>query len=139
MAWFLLYGLYFGLTEGAEKALIADLAPSGLRGTAFGLYNAALGVGALLASVGFGIVWKLAGAPAAFALGAALSLVATVLLFVAHPRSRPRRPLTKIQSDPIPPGRDSCYEFVIRKPGSERSLRRTPYTGRLRCARSCRQ
>jgi MFS family permease len=81
VAWFLLYGLYFGLTEGAEKALIADLAPSSLRGTAFGLYNAALGVGALLASVGFGIVWKVAGAPAAFAMGAALSLVATVLLF----------------------------------------------------------
>jgi len=81
VAWFLLYGLYFGLTEGAEKALIADLAPSSLRGTAFGLYNAALGVGALLASVGFGLVWKLAGAPAAFAMGAALSLVATVLLF----------------------------------------------------------
>jgi len=81
VAWFLLYGLYFGLTEGAEKALIADLAPSSLRGTAFGLYNAALGVGALLASVGFGIVWKVAGAPAAFAIGAALSLVATVLLF----------------------------------------------------------
>jgi len=81
VAWFLFYGLYFGLTEGAEKALIADLAPSGLRGTAFGLYSAALGVGALLASVGFGIVWKLAGAPAAFAMGAALSLMATVLLF----------------------------------------------------------
>ena len=81
IAWFLLYGLYFGLTEGAEKALIADLAPSALRGTAFGLYNAALGVGALIASVGFGLVWKLAGAPVAFGIGAALSLVATVLLF----------------------------------------------------------
>ena len=81
IAWFLSYGLYFGLTEGAEKALIADLAPPGLRGSAFGLYNAALGVGALLASVGFGLVWKFAGAAAAFGMGAALSLLATLLLF----------------------------------------------------------
>ena len=45
VAIFLAYGLYFGLTEGVEKAWIADLAPAAARGTAFGIYNAALGVG----------------------------------------------------------------------------------------------
>jgi MFS family permease len=80
IAWFLFYGIYYGLSEGAEKALIADLAPASIRATAFGLYNAALGVGSLLASVVFGLVWKMAGPASAFALGAGLSLLATLLL-----------------------------------------------------------
>ena len=82
VAWFLFYGVYYGLSEGTEKALIADLAPASLRATAFGLYNAALGVGSLLASVVFGLVWKLVSPAAAFALGASLAVVATLLLAV---------------------------------------------------------
>jgi MFS family permease len=80
IAWFMVYGVYYGLSEGTEKAMIADLAPATLRGTAFGIYNGALGVGALFASVVFGLVWKFVGPSAAFGLGAALSLLATVLL-----------------------------------------------------------
>jgi MFS family permease len=80
VAWFLFYGVYYGLSEGTEKALIADLAPASLRATAFGVYSAALGVGSLLASAVFGLVWKLAGPQAAFALGASLALLAAVLL-----------------------------------------------------------
>lgn len=83
------YGLYYGLAEGTEKALVADLAPADLRGTAFGLYYAVLGGGALAASVVFGLVWKAAGAPAAFALGAVLALTATLLLYTFV---RPERP-----------------------------------------------
>jgi MFS family permease len=78
----LLYGFYYGLSEGTEKALIADLAPASLRGTAFGVYNAASGFGALGASLIFGLVWKAAGPSAAFAMGAALALLATSLLAV---------------------------------------------------------
>jgi MFS family permease len=78
---FLVYGFYYGFAEGTERALVADLAPTDLRGTAFGLYNAVLGVGALLASVVFGLIWRSAGAPAAFSVGAALAIVATLLLF----------------------------------------------------------
>ncbi len=81
IGWFLVYGLYFGLSEGTEKALVADLAPSTLRGTSFGLFNAATGVGALLASLVFGLVWQAAGPAAAFAMGAALALLAAALLF----------------------------------------------------------
>ena len=44
---FSVYGLYFGLTEGVEKAWVADIAPAAARGTAFGIYNAALGIGSL--------------------------------------------------------------------------------------------
>ena len=82
VAWFLVYGIYYGFSEGTEKALVADLAPAGFRGTAFGLYNAVLGIGALAASLLFGYVWSVAGAATAFAMGASLALAATVVLFL---------------------------------------------------------
>jgi MFS family permease len=86
LAWFLVYGFYFGFAEGTEKALVADLAPASRRGTAFGIYNAVSGLGALTASIVFGVIWKISGAPAAFGTGAALALAATALLFVVVPR-----------------------------------------------------
>ncbi|HEY3381358.1 MAG TPA: MFS transporter [Vicinamibacterales bacterium] len=89
VTWFLVYGLYYGLSEGTEKALIADLAPADLRGTAFGIYNAALGIGSLLASVAFGLVWKMVSPTAAFGVGAVLAILATFMLFafIREPRT----------------------------------------------------
>jgi len=84
-AWFLLYGLYFGFAEGTEKALVADLAPVDRRGFAFGIYNAVTGLGALVASIVFGLVWSAYGTTAAFALGAAIAVVATMLLSALVP------------------------------------------------------
>jgi MFS family permease len=81
LGWFLVYGFYFGFAEGTEKALVADLAPASRRGTAFGVYNAIQGMGALAASVMFGIVWKIFGAAAAFGVGSGLALAAMALLF----------------------------------------------------------
>jgi MFS family permease len=78
---FLGYGIYFGLTEGVEKAWIADLAPKAQRGAAFGFYNAAIGLGGLLASVIFGLIWTRASPEAAFLSGAVLAVVATLLLY----------------------------------------------------------
>jgi MFS family permease len=83
--WFLIYGLYFGLTEGVERALIADLAPPAARGSAFGAYNAVVGVGALLASVLFGALWEAFGTTVAFGTGASLALLASILLYVMVP------------------------------------------------------
>lgn len=80
VALFLVYGVFFGLTEGPEKALIAELAPPRLRGTAFGFYNAALGVGILAASVLFGALWVSVSPAAAFLTGAGLALVSAALL-----------------------------------------------------------
>ncbi len=89
-AWalFLAYGLYFGLVEGAEKALIADLAPADRRGTAFGWYNAAMGVAALPASVLMGALWTWRGPSLAFAVGAGLALLAMLLGLVVLPAKR---------------------------------------------------
>jgi MFS family permease len=81
IAIFLSYGLYFGLTEGNEKAWVADMAPAHARGTAFGIYNAALGVGTLAASLIFGAIWTRISPHAAFLTGAALAVAASALLF----------------------------------------------------------
>jgi len=84
-AWALfgVYGLFYGLTESPEKALVADLAPSRLRGRAFGVFHFTVGVGALPASLLFGVLWQWKGAPAAFAVGAGLALLAAFLLPLA--------------------------------------------------------
>jgi MFS family permease len=82
------YGLFFGLTEGVEKAMIADLAPADRRGAAFGWYNLAMGLGALPASLLFGAIWDSRGAASAFTLGAGLALAAALgvaLLVDARP------------------------------------------------------
>ena len=91
IALFLAYGLYFGLTEGVEKAWVADMAPANARGTAFGIYNAALGLGGLAASVIFGAIWTRVSPPAAFLTGACLALAATVLLYLAFPHAKDPR------------------------------------------------
>jgi MFS family permease len=80
LVWFALYGVYFALVEGSEKALVADLAPPQLQGTAFGWYNAVLGLGALTSSVLFGLLWETLGARAAFLTGAGLAVASAVLL-----------------------------------------------------------
>ena len=85
VALFLLYGTYFGLTEGVEKAWVADMAPTHKRGTAFGIYNAVLGVGTLAASVLFGYLWTRVSPPAAFFTGGGLALTATLLLYSLFP------------------------------------------------------
>jgi MFS family permease len=77
---FLVYGLFYAATEGAERALVADFVASDRRGTAFGWFHLVVGICALPASVIFGLLWKAFGAPAAFGTSAALALVAAVLL-----------------------------------------------------------
>ena len=92
-AWalFLAYGLFFALTEGPERALVADLVPAARRGTAFGWFNLTIGLGALPASVIFGLLWDSYGPGTAFGLGALLALVATLALIPLSRRTA-RRP-----------------------------------------------
>jgi MFS family permease len=92
VSWFLLYGIYFALAEGAEKALVADLTPPGRQGTAFGYYNAALGIGALTASIVFGFLYERFSPSTAFTAGAVLAIVATALLAITPttPNPEPR-------------------------------------------------
>ena len=88
-AWalFLAYGTFFGLTEGTQAALIADLVGQARRGTAYGWYYLAVGIGALPASVLFGLVWDRVSPRAAFDLGAGLALAAAVVLLAVRPQA----------------------------------------------------
>ncbi len=83
-AWalFLVYGLFYGLTEPVEKALIRDLAPETVRGRAFGLYHGSLGLAAVPAGLITGGLWQAYGPLAALGLGGAIALTAAVLLMV---------------------------------------------------------
>jgi MFS family permease len=82
IVWFLIYGLYFAMVEGSEKALVTDLTPKHLHGTAFGWYNAVLGVGALAASLLFGTLWERFTPATAFLTGSGLAVAAVVLLAI---------------------------------------------------------
>ncbi|HTO89056.1 MAG TPA: MFS transporter [Thermoanaerobaculia bacterium] len=89
---FAFYGLFFALTEGTERAMVADLVPERLRGRAFGAFHAAIGLAALPASLFFGILWKAIGPRPAFLVGAGLALLATAALFLLRERIRPLEP-----------------------------------------------
>lgn len=79
-ALFIIYGTYFGLTEGVEKAFVADMVPTKKRGTAYGLYNLAFGITVFPASLLFGLAWNEFGATPAFLASACVSLIAILLL-----------------------------------------------------------
>jgi MFS family permease len=80
---FLAYGLFFSLSEPAEKTLVIMLAGSESQGLAFGWFNFAIGVAALPSSLLFGWIYEQYGAVAAFGWGAGLALLASLLLAVA--------------------------------------------------------
>ncbi len=84
IGWFMLYSVYASAVEGSEKALIADLAPEAMRASAYGWHAAVQGFGALAAGLFFGLLWQTFGAPVAFTTGAALALIAALLLGLVH-------------------------------------------------------
>jgi len=75
---FAIYGLYFGLAEGATRAFVADIVPVERRGTAYGLYHGAVGFALLPASVIAGVLWQVIGPAAPFYFGAAMSGAAMI-------------------------------------------------------------
>jgi len=82
-----LYGIYYAATEGIARALIADLVPDELRGTAYGSFNAAVGIMAFPASAIAGVLWQGAfgwggfGPAAPFFFGAFMALLAGILFW----------------------------------------------------------
>jgi len=98
-ALYALYGIYYGVAYGTIKALVADLVPETLRGTAYGTYNAVLSIIAFPASVIAGVLWQGVGAwngfgaSAPFYFGAAMALIGAVMLTVWLPRTKVRSKL----------------------------------------------
>jgi len=69
-----------GMTQGLLATMVADTAPAHLRGTAFGFFNLASGIAMLIASVVAGLLWDQFGAAVTFYGGAAICVVAVVML-----------------------------------------------------------
>jgi MFS family permease len=79
---FFIYGLYFGLAEGTERAWVADLVEESKRGTAYGVYHFFIGVATLPASLLMGLIWKTIGVQWAFSFGAVMALIAAFLAMI---------------------------------------------------------
>jgi MFS family permease len=77
---FLVYGFAYALTQGVQKALVADLAPQDLRGTAMGVYNMSIGIAALPMALVGGALWTAYGAWATFAFGGAACVAGLAML-----------------------------------------------------------
>lgn len=75
---FLLYGVYYGLTEGVAKAYVADIVPPNKKGTAFGLYNLVIGGTLLPASLIAGFLWQTFSPATSFYFGGTLAIIATL-------------------------------------------------------------
>jgi MFS family permease len=85
MVWilFFVYGLFYGLTEGGERALVANLVQPHLRGTAYGLFHFSIGLSTLPASLLMGFLWETISPKAAFNCGAVMALWAAAMLWKA--------------------------------------------------------
>ena len=77
---FLVYGIFYGLTEPVEKALVKDLARADARGRAYGAYNFIVGITVLPAGLLTGALWRIWGASVALEVGAAFAVVASGLV-----------------------------------------------------------
>ena len=77
---YVLYGIYYGCTDGVAKAFIADIVPANKRGTAYGLYNGAIGIMAFPASFLAGLMWQYIGMSSTFIFGSVLAVLASFLM-----------------------------------------------------------
>ena len=84
---FLGYAAAMAFSEGAERALLGDFAPTDQQGTVFGVYHLLSGIMALPGAVLFGVIWQWLGMSSAFAMAAVLTTIATIALWVLTGRN----------------------------------------------------
>ena len=86
-AWviFAIYGLFYGMTEGVKKALVADLVPKEVRGSAYGIHTFLVNFPQLPASLLLGILWQKYSAAIAFSVGASFAILGGLLLLILIP------------------------------------------------------
>lgn len=75
-----MWGVHLGLTQGVLASRVADTVPASQRGTGFGVFNLAVGVAVLLASVGAGVVWDRLGPPTLFVLAGGIAACGALLV-----------------------------------------------------------
>ena len=78
------YGVYLGLSKGVFRAFIADMVQPERRATAYGIFETAIGLTLLPASLLFGFLWDTFSARLAFSVGAGLALVAAVVFLITQ-------------------------------------------------------
>ena len=108
-----LYGVYYAMTEGIEKAFVSDIAPAGSKATALGFYHTVVGLGLLPASILAGVLFSLLPA-APFLFGGVTALITVVILalFVKEGGRRARGASSADASSAGPTGQE--------EPGSRR-------------------
>ena len=94
---FILYGLSYGMAEGTQRALVADLAPKEAKATVLGAYHTCVGVVKLASGAVAGLLWVVFLPAATFWFGAATAAVAAALLLLWRAPARPSA------SGPMPP------------------------------------
>ncbi|MDR1754864.1 MAG: MFS transporter [Eubacterium sp.] len=82
IAVFVIYGVYTALITGVERAFIAEISPTDLKGTMLGLHSSVTGIALLPASVTAGLLWNALGSEAPFLFGAGLSMIAALILII---------------------------------------------------------
>ncbi|MFA5947807.1 MAG: MFS transporter [Candidatus Gracilibacteria bacterium] len=84
---FAVYGIFFALIDGTQRAFIVDLSPKELKATALGTLQTAIGIVALPGGFIAGLLWDKFGSTATFVYGAVLSIIALILfLFIKNPK-----------------------------------------------------
>ncbi len=81
----ILYGAYYGINDAVGRAYVADVAPSHLRATGYGILNFAVALAVLPASVVAGVLWDAIAPAAPFWFGAACAAAAVVCLGFVKP------------------------------------------------------
>ena len=76
---FCIYGVYKGMSDGSQRAYVAELAGPDVRGTSFGIFHTAVGLMVLPASIIGGVLWDSFGPQATFIYGASLSLISVIV------------------------------------------------------------
>lgn len=103
VAAFALYGVFTALTAGVERAFIAEIAPTALKGTLLGLHSTVVGIALLPASVIAGLLWNAFGPVVPFSFGAGLSLAAALVLALGLPPGGRERLSARSPSGTRPP------------------------------------
>ena len=92
---FAAYGIYYGLSEGIYRAYISDLVPEEKRGTAYGIFNTAIGLALFPASLIMGALWDQYGSQVAFHIAALFSLIGFLIFMITSKLMKPLKALIK--------------------------------------------
>jgi MFS family permease len=88
---FILYGIFFGMTDGVQRAFIADLAPKDLKGTALGAFYTITGLVALPAGLILGLIWDRMGPGSTFIFACAAGILSLVLFMFVREKNQEKQ------------------------------------------------